>query len=75
MVALTLRMHSSAEWRTHHVVGINQHWDKSQSNLFHDFTICDELNKVCVPQNSTANQDVQSAGGILQADTEPDFAF
>lgn len=75
MVTLTLRMYSRAEWRAHHVVGINQHWDKSQSNLFRDFTICDELNKVRVPQNSTTNQNIQSVGGILQADTEPDFAF
>lgn len=47
----------------------------AQKNLFHDFTICDELNKVCLLQICTTNQNVQSVDGILHANTESGFAF
>ena len=47
---------------------------KSQSNLFQDFTICDEWNKVWLLQNCTTTQNVQIVDRIL-ADTEPDVVF
>lgn len=64
MVSLTLRMPLSAEWRAHQVVGIND----GNQNLFHKPTFCNQLNKVCLKQNCTTNQNVQNIPGIFHVD-------